>query len=248
MIKVEMEIYLLETGMKRVNDENERESLVLEGTNILLKRFLSMSDIMSNIKGTADWFLTGDSKEDALKKKVISQGMVTPKASQLMSKDLMNDYALVVKKIWNKNMDSILCLNYIQSDINKFSYVITFKVKDQKQAREYVPEIVRHLINDLSPRIVKVETNDYSLNEHQVFPDRLPVGWMFYINNVYDENILGLGKRMHTLAKGGKTVGTLFLTKPDFFDGSDKSDIALANDLEIALAGHDILPTYRNIF
>lgn len=248
MIKINIGVYLRENDIKEIDNELDRNTIVTDGVNILLKRFLSITHIMADVKGSADWFLTGNSQKDTMQKKVISEGSITQNANAMMANKLMNDYPLIVNKIWNNARDYILCRNYMQSDINLFSYAVCFRVNDQERLKEYVAKILENLIHELSPRIVKIETNDYTQEEHQVFPDRLSVGWMFYIDNTYDENILGLGKQMHTMTKDGQAVGTLFLSKSDFFDGSDKNDIALSNNLERVLAEQGILPTFRTIF
>ncbi|MCW2485463.1 immunity 52 family protein [Candidatus Symbiopectobacterium sp. NZEC127] len=249
MIKINFGIYLREDDIKEIDDEHGRNTNVIDGADILLKRFISIANIMDNAKkGSSDWFLTGKSQKDAMKKKVISEGVITKNANSLMANKLINDYPIIVSKIWNDDKDYILCRNYMQSNINLFSYGVCFSVEHQEQAKEYVAEIIKYLISELSPRIIKVETNDYTLEEHQVFPDRLSVGWMFYTDSIYDEKKLGLGNQMHTMTKNGQAVGTLFLSKLDFFDGSNENDIALANDLEITLAGHGVLPTFSTIF
>ncbi|MBI0552259.1 Imm52 family immunity protein [Pectobacterium parmentieri] len=249
MIKINFGIYLRENDIKEIDDENDRNTNVIDGVDILLKRFLSIANIIDNAKkGSTDWFLTGKSQKDAMKKKVISEGIITQNANSMMKSKLFNDYPIIVGKIWNDDKDYIICRNYMQSDINLFSYGICFSVGHQEIEKDYAIEILKVLIYELSPKIIKVETNDYTLEEHQVFPDRLSVGWMFYTDSIYDEKILDLGKQMHTMTKNGQIVGTLFLSKLNFFDGSDENDIALANALEITLANHGILPTFSTIF
>ncbi|MFP1792929.1 hypothetical protein ACLEC3_09855 [Lonsdalea quercina] len=104
------------------------------------------------------------------------------------------------------------------------------------------------LIRDLTPHIVTIETNDYSFNQSQTFPDRLPVGWMFYIDQIFDKNTLNLDEHMVAVNNDGMPIGSLFISKRGLFDGENKEDIKIANALEIALVEHEILPTYRTIF
>ncbi|MEH6372173.1 hypothetical protein [Pectobacterium carotovorum] len=248
MLKVEIEIYLREMELKKVENEIDRASTVADSVTTVLKRFLSITNALTEFRGGCNWFLTGSSKEDAMKKKVISDAHITDEANSLMSNNFMNDYPLVVEKIWNESQDSILCRNYIQSDINYFSYGMVCKIDNKDLAIDFVSKCLSSLISELSPRIISVETNNYSINEKKVFPDRLPVGWMFYIDKVINEELAGLNGEMHNITKDGKSIGTLFLSKKGFFDGGNENDIKQANDLEILLASHNILPTYKDIF
>ncbi|AFI88609.1 hypothetical protein [Pectobacterium parmentieri] len=70
MIKINFGIYLRENDIKEIDDENDRNTNVIDGVDILLKRFLSIANIIDNAKkGSTDWFLTGKSQKDAMKKK-----------------------------------------------------------------------------------------------------------------------------------------------------------------------------------
>lgn len=150
--------------------------------------------------------------------------------------------------IWNERDDSILIQNYIQGNLDLYVYTIEYQYISEHEAMNFSAKVMIKLIDSINPHIVQLETNDYSLHQSKVFPDRLPVGWMFYIDKSYDEKTINLPKQMHSIKREGQPVGTLFVTKRDFFDGSNKADITLSNDLEIALVAHDILPTYKKIF
>ncbi|MCW2474217.1 MULTISPECIES: immunity 52 family protein [unclassified Symbiopectobacterium] len=248
MLKVEIEIYLREIGFKKVENEIDRASAVANGVTTVLKRFLSIANALTELRSGCNWFLPGSSKKDAMQKKVISNAHITDEANSLMSNKFMNDYPLVVEKIWNEPGDSILCRNYMQSNVNYFSYGIVCKIDNKDLAIDFVSKCLSGLISELSPRIISVETNNYSINEKKVFPDRLPVGWMFYIDKVINGELAGLNGEMHNITKEGKSIGTLFLSKRGFFDGNNENDIKQANDLEVLLVSHNILPTYKDIF
>ncbi|TXE36968.1 hypothetical protein FOT62_08360 [Serratia marcescens] len=214
----------------------------------ILNRLQELTTIISLTNGNVDWYLPGDSKEDAMKKKVISNGMLTTEAKQLLTEHVKEDFPGVIVRIWNERDDSILIQNYIQGNLDLYVYTIEYQYVSEHEAMNFSSKVMIKLIDSINPHIVQLETNDYSLHQSKVFPDRLPVGWMFYIDKSYDEKTLNLPKQMHSIKREGQPVGTLFVTKRDFFDGSSKADITLSNDLEIALVAHDILPTYKKIF
>lgn len=222
----------------------EKESTI----NSILNTMKFMVECYSTLRGDVSWYLTGESKEDAMRKEVFSGGKTTQNATELLEKDLKDGFPLVVAWIWNESGDIITATNNIQADINNFCYELTCNTNTETEAMNFASQIVLQIIDKIEPHIIHLETNDYSLHESMVFPDRLPVGWMFYIDKSYDEKTINLPKQMHSIKREGQPVGTLFVTKRDFFDGSNKADITLSNDLEIALVAHDILPTYKKIF
>ncbi|WP_193162722.1 Imm52 family immunity protein [Enterobacter ludwigii] len=207
-----------------------------------------VADCHSCLHGSVNWYLTGESKEEAMKKKVIHDGKITKDAHSLITEDVKDDFPLTITHLWNEYNDVIRITNNIQADKTKFCYELTCNTNTEAEAMNFSSQVVLKIIDKIEPHIIHLETNDYSLHESMVFPDRLPVGWMFYIDKNYDEKVLNLPKQMHSIKRDGQPVGTLFVTKRDFFDGSNKADITLSNDLEIALVAHDILPTYKKIF
>lgn len=248
MVKIEIEVFVKESGMPGVEDELLRSKIVSEGVNVILTRLIVTTKIFSEFRKNATWYLTAKSKKEAMEKTIISNGIVNARSNALISHEIMDDFPLVVEQLWNGYGDMIFLRNSIQNDYCNFSYLLNFSLDSESLAASVVNEMVRGIIINISPQIIRVETHDYSLNENHVFPDRLPVGWMFYTNKIYDENLAGLQKKTHVVTKGGEPIGTLFFSKPGFFDGSNKDDIKMANDLEMMLASYDILPAYRNIF
>ncbi|MFP1763021.1 hypothetical protein [Lonsdalea quercina] len=214
----------------------------------LLERFLYLSNITSYLRGGAvEWFLTGKSKTEALKKKIFHENKMTDEALSLLDKK-RKSLPSITETIWNNFDDIITASNYICESYNNISYQITVRSPNIEPNFESVVKYLSALIRDLTPHIVTIETNDYSFNQSQTFPDRLPIGWMFYIDQIFDKNTLNLDEHMVAVNNDGMPIGSLFISKRGLFDGENKEDIKIANALEIALVEHEILPTYRAIF
>lgn len=214
----------------------------------LLERLLYLSGITSFVRGEmVEWFLTGKSKAQALKRKVFQENKLLDNALLLLDNKIKS-LPSITEAVWNHFDDSIVASNYICKSFNNTSYQITIRSPSKTLTFEAMVKYVSVLIKDLAPHIISVETNDYSFNQSQTFPDRLPIGWMFYIDEAYDKNKLNLADHMVTVNHDGLPIGSLFMSKKGVFDGENKEDIALANSLEIALVEHEILPTYRTIF
>lgn len=248
MSKIEIEIYIKESAIENVAEKDGRSHNGKYEVERVLSKLLLLSEFYSGYKGHVDWFLTGNSKEDAMKRKIIDDTMLSYEASDLLFQNLQNNLPLIVDQIWNEYHDVIRFRNYVQSNTNFYLYELIISVDNTKTISDFAFDIVNKVISTMFPRLIRVETNNYSLDGKQAFPDRLPVGWMFYINKIFEEKFLQLGENAKQINKNEIPMGTLFISKTDFFDGANKDDVKLSNDVEIVLASKDILPTYKNIF
>ncbi len=248
MSKLEIEIYVKESAIENNVEKADRFHNSKYEVEQILSKLLLLSEFYSGYKGHVDWFLTGNSKEDAMKRKIIDDTILSDEAGTLLFQNLQNNLPLIVEQIWNKYHDVIRFRNYVQSNTNFYLYELIINIDNTKIITDFAFNIVNKIISKMSPRLIRVETNNYSLDEKQVFPDRLPVGWMFYINKIFGESFLQLDKNARQINTNGIPMGTLFISKTDFFDGANKDDVRLSNDIEIILASKDILPTYKNIF
>ncbi|EJN2898499.1 immunity 52 family protein [Salmonella enterica] len=248
MSKLEIEIYVKESAIENNVEKADRFHNSKYEVEQILSKLLLLSEFYSGYKGHVDWFLTGNSKEDAMKRKIIDDTILSDEAGTLLFQNLQNNLPLIVEQIWNKYHDVIRFRNYVQSNTNFYLYELIINIDNTKIITDFAFNIVNKIISKMSPRLIRVETNNYSLDEKQVFPDRLPVGWMFYINKIFRESFLQLDKNARQINANGIPMGTLFISKTDFFDGANKDDVRLSNDIEIILASKDILPTYKNIF
>ncbi|WGL28087.1 Imm52 family immunity protein [Pectobacterium brasiliense] len=213
----------------------------------LLSVFLQFSNLDSTYRGeTVDWFLSGKTKKSAMNKCIVHKGLLTENALFLMKKDLKN-HPLVAKTLWSENGNQIIARNYLCSSIDNFWFKFLL-VKENANNAKKIMSMLTEMINKIGPHIITLETNDYSLENRKVFPDRIPVGWLMYIDSVYGEGAFDLGDRAIDVKKSGESIGTLFLSKKGLFDGENEQDIQAANDLEILLAAHDVLPLYKDIF
>ena len=248
MIKVEVKLFLKDSGILKNDDESQRAKILSEMSSIVLGKLLTITKPFAAFRKDNAWYLTGKSQKEAMERIVITEGILSEDSHALVCRDLTRGFPMVTAKIWNSYDDTILCSNYIQSDLSNFSYRIVMNFDSEKEVLSSISRMLMDIISNISPKIVRVETNNYSMSESHVFPDRLPVGWMFYTDTIYSEELSGFKGQINTVTRGNEPIGTLFLSKKGFFDGSNKEDIKAANDLEIMLVSHDILPTYRNIF
>ncbi|GEM_PF-3157101 len=203
-------------------------------------------ELCSEFKGACEWYLTGETKKEALAKKISTNGTILAEGRMKLSSELNDFPASTI--IWNTFDDIIFCTNYVQSNVDNFQYELTCKIENHEQVISFVNSTFRECFLKMDPEVMLLETNGYSLNKKKVFPDRLPVGWMIYIKNLNINYLRNFKENFEIIEGKNGGGGVLFKSKDGYFDGSNMLDIILANDMEIILASHDILPTFKNIF
>ncbi|MGO2336664.1 Imm52 family immunity protein [Providencia sp.] len=183
------------------------------------------------------WYLTGDTLEEALQKKAFNQNTPTNLLKDIPFFDWM-------ESIW-ANKNKALDIKYTSCGL---IYNLEFKLRNIN-----VPSQVA-IVNALNCyfdayRIIciRIDTNKYRYNKKNVFPDRLPVGWMLYLNKKITQEQLPMAAELVDI-ENEKNNGTLIISTDHVFDGSDKADIKKANEIEIQLTALGLLPLIREIY
>ncbi|WP_369309424.1 hypothetical protein [Providencia rettgeri] len=183
------------------------------------------------------WYLTGDTLEDALKKKAFNQNTPT---------NLLKDipYFDCMESIW-ANENKALNIKYTSSGL---IYNLEFAIDDINYIKKNsVIEAINYYFSAYKIVCMRIDTNGYRYNKKNVFPDRLPVGWMLYLNKKITQQQLPMAAELIDI-DNDKNKGTLIISTDHVFDGSDKADIKKANEIEIQLTALGLLPLIREIY
>ncbi|EHZ3054510.1 hypothetical protein K5O51_004438, partial [Salmonella enterica subsp. enterica] len=105
MSKLEIEIYVKESAIENNVEKADRFHNSKYEVEQILSKLLLLSEFYSGYKGHVDWFLTGNSKEDAMKRKIIDDTILSDEAGTLLFQNLQNNLPLIVEQIWNKYHD-----------------------------------------------------------------------------------------------------------------------------------------------
>lgn len=108
-----------------------------------------------------------------------------------------------------------------------------------------VAQLVRAIVEIWNPMLVKV--TPWSYNEHQIFNDRPPVGWMIYLPfELTSKQVPEAAQLIPIVDRQKKVVqGTLVVSTTDVFDVENPEHIKKANAIETRLVDQDLLPTLR---
>ena len=105
-----------------------------------------------------------------------------------------------------------------------------------------VAEIVSAIVAIWKPMVVKVIPWDY--DEHAIFPDRPPVGWMLYLPIPVTAKQVPEAAKIISIFDGQKKLqGSLIVATTDVFDVENPAHIKQANAIETRLVDQDLLPT-----
>ncbi|MCK7463530.1 immunity 52 family protein [Enterobacter roggenkampii] len=103
-------------------------------------------------------------------------------------------------------------------------------------------EFIMSLICNKKHVYASINTNGYWNNSNNVFPDRIPVGWMIYIPAIILAELIPQAARVVPVMDGEKKKGTIAVSTEEIFDGNNKEYIGKSNDLEIKLLDLGLLP------
>ncbi|HGN1708042.1 TPA: Imm52 family immunity protein [Providencia rettgeri] len=144
--------------------------------------------------------------------------------------------------------NSIQINNYLAKSFDNYKVRLNLILENQSELQYKIKNSILNLIkNNFNLPKILVHTNQYRLNEKNVFPDRLPVGWMLYLNKKIKQEQLPMAAELIDI-DNNKNKGTLIISTEHVFDGSNKDDIKKANDIEIQLTALGLLPLYTEIY
>ncbi|MEX9782287.1 hypothetical protein AB7309_22040 [Providencia manganoxydans] len=183
------------------------------------------------------WYLTGDTLEEALQKKAFNGHTPTDLLETIPYFDCM-------ESIWaneNKSLD----IKYTSSGL---IYNLEFKLRDISIFNKAsIIDVLGYYVDAYKIVCMRIDINGYRYNDKNVFPDRLPVGWMLYLNQIITQEQVPMAAQLITI-ENEKNKGTLIISKEGVFDGSNKDDIKKSNEIEIQLTALGLLPLIREIY
>ncbi|HDT0720441.1 Imm52 family immunity protein [Proteus mirabilis] len=214
----------------------------------VINNILFFSGAIKNINQSENWFLTGKTKEDALKHKLINNGTVNHEVSDFLIEKLNKKLPLLITSIWDGNTDNIMTSNYICESLDNFQLSLSLKVVNISGLKSKLKNILLNIIKSKNNiAAIVVQTNNYQMDEKNVFPDRIPVGWMLYLNKQITNAQAGINAELINISNE-KNKGTLIISTNEVFDGTNEKHIKNANEIEIQLTGYGLLPTYQDLY
>ena len=210
--------------------------------------YLFFSKFTNEIAGQSSWYLTGSSKKEALEKKFIENDNINKEIEHKFINKLTKSSPIYGSAIWNGDKNSIQISNYLARSFDNYDVSLSMKLENKKNIQYTIKKSILNLMeNYIKVGKILIHTNQYHLNEKNVFPDRLPVGWMLYLNkHITQEQVPMAAELIHI--ENEKNNGTLIISTDHVFDGSDKADIKKANEIEIQLTALGLLPLYTEIY
>ncbi|HGY2577793.1 TPA: Imm52 family immunity protein [Providencia stuartii] len=213
-----------------------------------INNILFFSESIKEINNSERWFLTGKTKEDALKHKIIDNGLINSVVADLLIKKLNKTPPIFVTSIWNGSSDNIRIQNYLCKSLDNFRLTFSLKVKNVIGLAERLKNALLGILsNKDNVAVIFVQTNHYQMEEKNVFPERIPVGWMLYLNKEVTKEQVPMAAQLINI-ENEKNTGTLMISTNEVFNGTDELHIKKANEIEIQLAAYGLLPTYQDIY
>lgn len=149
----------------------------------------------------------------------------------------------IIESIWAEG--NALTIQYTAIDNQ---YILRFNIREIERIKfRNILDSMNEILSIFSVVSLRIDTNNYAYDQKQVFPDRLPVGWMLYLNKIITQEQVPMAAQLITI-ENEKNKGTLIISKEGIFDGSNKDDIKKSNEIEIQLTALGLLPLIREIY
>lgn len=196
----------------------------------------------------SDWCPPADTPENARLNAAFDARGPTTAALALAGADKENRRSdLRTLGVWNGKEDAggiVLTTLYNTSRIPSNLHLTQENVASLNGC-DTITQLVFALVEIWRPMLVKVTPGGY--DEHMIFQDRPPVGWMIYLPfEVTAMQVPEAAKIIPFVDHKKKLVnGTLIVSTLDVFDVKNTEHIERANAIETRLVDQDLLPTLR---
>lgn len=212
-----------------------------------INNLLCFAELIQKITHAENWFSPGYSEKKSLEHKIIDRGVINHPEADSLIKKLNKTHPIFVTSIWNYS-GGIRIQNYSCDNVDNFRLTFSLEVENNMGLATNIKNVLLNILNTKDNIVVMfVNTNQYQLNNKHVFPDRIPVGWMLYLNKQITNEQAGVKAGLISVSNE-KNTGTLVISTNEVFDGTNENHVRNANEIEIQLAAHGLLPTYQNIY
>ncbi|MEZ2605071.1 Imm52 family immunity protein [Kluyvera intermedia] len=190
------------------------------------------------------WYLTGYSRKDASKHVVFNGNELNQNTIDIFERHYRKNQPLVNESIWNGQPDGLACsISHFMKFIDnprKLNLII-----DMDQRVISTSDMIDSLLvlaEGKNKSWIKVDSKGYWRHDHNVFPDRIYVGWMLYLPHIVLPELIPEAAKVVPVFDDEKQKGTIVVSTEEIFDGGNADHIGKANDIEIRLLDLGLLP------
>ena len=204
----------------------------------------------------SEWFLTGDTKDEALLYPVYeADGTPTTAAIAVLNEEYRNEGHLAKSiAMWNgreqKKDGAALSLGF-DNDPLTHDFDLSLGEEGANASRlgdfQSVAQVVAAIADAYAPSYVTAAPRKYS--PKQVFDDKPGVGWMIYLPKFLTAQHVPEARALIPVPDAShKQTGTIIVSVTDaVFSVGNPEHVEIANRIEIRLVDQDLLPRYSDI-
>jgi hypothetical protein len=216
-----------------------------------LQRFISK--IEGSSPNLRDWWLGGDTKQEALLHEVFKDGRLTDSALSAVGERLEGKSDPRIITIWNgKEKHEGASIRFIGRP-PEYASLITLVGRPKSFLSNYhaIADLMRTSIAIWPPDFISVESNGYF--ERKIFKDRPGVGWMLYLPRTLTVQQVPEARALVPVMveddrKIPHQIGTIIVSVTDeAFSDENPEHVRIANAIEIRLVDQDLLPRYADL-
>ncbi|WP_186100845.1 immunity 52 family protein [Burkholderia gladioli] len=197
----------------------------------------------------AQWFLTGDSKEEAHLYPAFENWAPTTAALAVLRTEFEGaEHRPQIISLWDGGDDQRTgaVLTYLVAAKERPKKIEADFNDEREFSAEQVAAIVEAIARQTNPAYVTVEPQGYA--DKQVFDDKPGVGWMLYLPEPITSQQVPEAHALLPVTVDGKQIGTIIVSVIDTpFSMDNPGHIETANRIEIRLVDMDLLPRYTDV-
>jgi len=197
----------------------------------------------------AQWFLTGDSKEEAHLYPAFENWKPTSAALAVLRTEFEGaEHRPQIISLWDggDNQRTGATLTYLIATKERPKKIEVDFNDERLLSAEQAAAVVDAIVQCTAPAYVTVEPQGYV--DKQVFDDKPGVGWMLYVPKVITQQQVPEARALIPVSTNGKQTGTIIVSVTDApFSIGNPEHVEVANRIEIRLVDQDLLPTYLSI-
>ncbi|PHM72387.1 hypothetical protein Xekj_00666 [Xenorhabdus sp. KJ12.1] len=224
---------------------------------VLVDTYQIMQGINKLNASSSGWYLPGYSLKEIKENNVFHENGFTDYAKNWYEKDFDKENKSTIKTLFDKpgnaklkNTIRYMTRDVTNTDVNQLGHTnVTLDLNFERESFDKLKfiDFIKELISFRHYPFVTIEVYGYTLNQKQVFPDRLSAGWMLYLPIEIDPALVPIAEEIIPVADKGDEKGSLIITTKEIFDIENQSHINKANDIEICLRDLGLLPLYAEV-
>lgn len=218
--------------------------------SVFRRMFAIATIVEQELPHVKQWYLKGETKEEALAHPVFADGELTDDAlDTAMMEYRRSPHRVYSLSIWDGGDDhaNAVTMRYQMSGPDMAKTYELNAYNDSALSKDGACMIVKKLVNMVRLPYLMVQPSAYYA--HQAFPDKPGAGWMLYLPRILKtRDVPEAGELIQVEDDQGNPIGTIIVSVADtVFSVDNPAHLEIAHNIEARLISNGWLPRFTDI-